>query len=195
MNANAITKTIGGAVILLIIGVSAMAQERATGPGDFKIRSIRKQLMVAEDVRALASGTGVAGSAANKKWLRIEVEFDSAPDWADDVLMKYFVLVGKGRDAKLLVGEITHVNVQKGTRHVSAMFAHPNTVERYGKGNVEAVAVQLFHQSRLIDQNSDPATNQRWWEQYTPTTGQLLPPHYSPWASVAHERYEAAKMP
>ncbi|MCX7916322.1 MAG: hypothetical protein N3A53_08495, partial [Verrucomicrobiae bacterium] len=136
-------------------------------------------------------GTGTRGPTIARRWLRIEVQFDSEPEWADDVTLKYYVLVGRGREAKLLVGELTHVHVARGT-HYSAMFMHPNLLKRLG-GQVEAVAVQLFHQNRLVDMQSDPPSRARWWEQYTPLPGHLLSPERTPWAPVAAERYEAIK--
>jgi hypothetical protein len=73
------------------------------------------------------------------------------------------------------------------------MFIHPNTIQRYGNGKVQAVAVQLFHKGQLIDQDSAPATQQRWGENYTPITGLLLPPQQTPWSIISYDRYEAPK--
>src|SRR5260221_13122894 len=104
----------------------------------FKVRSIRQQLVAAPDYKAMVLGGGTRSTALADKWLKVEVEFDSVPEWADDVQLKYFVLMGKDQNARLFTGETTYVNVAKGLRHLSAMFAHPNTVQRYGNGQVEA---------------------------------------------------------
>lgn len=164
-----------------------------SGPGSFKIRNIRQQLVTPPDYRAVVTGSGVRSAAVAEKWLQIETEFESQPEWADDVTLKYYVLMGRGRETRMFVGELTHVNVAKGARHYSAMFMHPNTVQRYGRGQVEAVAVQLFYQGRLMDQDSDPPTRERWWERYTPVSGFLLNPQQTPWSILAHERYEPLK--
>jgi hypothetical protein len=180
--------------VFLSGGILSFAQPPAPpGPGSFKIRSIRQQLVVPPDFKAVVTGVGARSAALAERWLRIEVEFDSQPEWADDVQLKYYVLMGTGREARMFAGEVTHVNVARGARHYSAMFMHPNAVQRYGRGQVQAVAVQLFHQSRLIDQDSSPPTRERWWERYTPVSGFLLNPMQTPWSVIAHERYEALK--
>ncbi len=195
-------KAITGSVyvaVLMLFSILSLAQypaptaPRPVAAGDFKIRNVEYQLVTSPDYSAFVKGTGTSSAIQSKKWLRIETEFDSAPDWADDVLMRYYVLIGEDRDARLFSGEVTYINVQKGSRHISGMFMHPNAVERYGRGKVTAVAVQLYYQGRLLDQFSQPTSRERWWEQYTPTPGFLLTPSQTPWSVVAYTRYEEQK--
>jgi hypothetical protein len=175
------TLTFAVSVAFLIPGLLSFAQAPA-GPNTlpFKIKAIRQRLVAPPDYQSTISGSGGRSFTVGDKWLRIETELDSASDWADDVQLKYCVLMGKGRDARLFAGEVTYLNVAKGLRHVSAMFIHPNTVQRYGNGQVEAVAVQLFYKGRLVDQDSSPATSDRWWERYTPVNGYRLNPQQTP---------------
>ena len=181
-------------VAFLIPALLTFAQISApTGPVAFKIRVIRQQLVSPPDYRSVISGTGNRSTAMSDKWLRVETEFDSLPEWADDVQVKYYVLLGTDKEARMFVGDMTYVNVEKGTRHYSGMYIYPNTVQRYGNGNVQAVAVQLFYKGQLIDQDSAPATQQRWWENYTPITGLLLPPQQTPWSITSYDRYEEPK--
>jgi hypothetical protein len=81
---------------------------------------------VAPDYRAALTGLGNRSTALTKKCLEIETEFDSAPDWADDATLKYYVVIGRRRVAKLFGGEVTCISVKGGMRHLSAMFMHPN---------------------------------------------------------------------
>jgi hypothetical protein len=159
----------------------------------FKIRTIRQQLVSAPDYRTLILGAGSRSQTMSEKWLRIETEFDSSPEWADDVQVKYYVLLGSGKNMRMFVGDMTYVNVARGVRHISAMFMHPNTVQRYGNGDVQSVAVQIFHRGQLMDQDSAPAAHDRWWESYTPVTGYLLAPQQTPWSIISYDRYEAPK--
>lgn len=62
-----------------------------------------------------------------------------------------------------------------------------------GAGQVEAVAVQLYYQSRLEDQDSEPQTKERWWEKFTPLSGYLLAPQETPGAVIGTDRFEAVK--
>jgi hypothetical protein len=183
------------AVAFMIPDLLSFAQASDVGnPANFKIRAIRQQLVSAPDYRSLITGAGPHSNTLSDKWLRIETEFDSVPEWADDVQVKYYVLLGSGKDARMFVGDVTYVNVAKGTRHISAMFIHPNTVQRYGNGNVQAVAVQIFHTGQMIDQDSLPASHERWWESYTPVSGYVLAPQQTPWSILSYDRYEALKQ-
>jgi len=181
-------------VAFLIPGLLSFAQAPdSETTSTFKIRTIRQQLVSAPDYHSLILGTGNRSSAMSEKWLRIETEFDSTPEWADDVQLKYYVLLGSGKKSRMFVGDVTYVNVARGSRHISAMFMHPNTVQRYGNGDVQSVAVQVFHRGQLIDQDSAPASRDRWWEGYTPVPGFLLTPQQTPWSIISYDRYEALK--
>lgn len=161
--------------------------------GDFKIAAIHEQLVVAPDYGSFVTGASASGASLAKKWLRIETDFSSAPEWADDVTVKYYVLMGRGRQARMFGGELTYINVEQGQHHLSAMFMHPNTVERYGQGNVEAVHVELWYQGTLLDQANSPISNVAWWEGTEPIQGFLLTPQQTPWSITAFQRYEEAK--
>jgi hypothetical protein len=184
---------IGSLLGIALLGASVnWAQDTTSMP--FRLRSIRKDLVKAPDYKTTTSDTGGGRPATlYQDWLRIEVQFESRPEWADDIQVKFHVLLGEGREEKLFSGEISHNNVQKGQQHYSAMFVHPNTVQRYGRGRVTAVAVQMFYQGKLVDQLSDPKTNVRWWEKYSPVPGYVLNPLQTPWSVIATERYEPIK--
>jgi len=162
-------------------------------PGDFKITNIQKYLRHAPDFSGAGQNLGGKGQWANSNWLYVEVDFDSALEWADDVSLRYYVQMHSGREVRLFTGDITHSNVKKGPHHYSAMFMHPSTVDRYGLGKVDAVAVQLLHQGRLMGQMSEPPSATRWWETLTPVEGFLLRPNQTPWSVLAFQRFEAEK--
>jgi hypothetical protein len=175
-----------------LLGASVVqAQDSTAAP--FRIKNIRKELAKAPNYQTSGGDLGGRTASLYQDWLKIEVEFDSRPVWADDVQVKFYVLLGDAKEEKLFSGEVTHVNVQKGGQHFSAMFVHPNTVQRFGRGRVTAVAVQLFYQGRLMDQLSDPKSNVRWWEKYSPVPGYVLNPLQTPWSVIATERYEPIK--
>jgi len=173
---------------------SAFAQA-APAKTSFEITGLKP---IARQAPNYGIGSGDLGGdipAANKPWVRIEVEFESKLEWADDVQLRYYVLMGKGKEAKLFVGEMTLVNVAKGSKHYAAMFLHPNTLDRFGRGSVEGIAVELRYGGQLMDTRSDPKTGKAWWNDFRPTQGFLLPPSRTPWAPVAHRRFEAEKVP
>ena len=163
----------------------------------FKIRNIRKELTPPPSYGGSASAALNGGRSAGilgTQWMRIEVQFDTgALEWADEITLKYYVLMGKGKLAKMFTGEITHVNVAKGSQHYSAVYIHPNTLVRFGGGQVEAIVVQMFYQNRLVATYGEPTPQKRWWEEIAPTTGFLLNPLQTPWSVYSYERYEATK--
>jgi hypothetical protein len=183
-----------GALASLGVWGAARAWGQAGGrQGDFVIKSIRQQQVDAPNYGATGD-LGGRPSTLWRKWLKIEVQFESKPEWADDVQLKYYVLIGKGEDRRLFVGEVTHINVAKGSQHYSAMFMQPNTLRRYGAGQIEQVTVRLFHKGALVSSLSDPANvRDGWWDRFTPVPGYLLAPQDTPWAPIADERFEAVK--
>ena len=186
--------------LLLLAGVAlgfltshaALAQTEPAKK-DFEIKAFKQQTRKAPNYSASGENLGGLSAWANKPWLMIEVDFSSAPEWADDVQVRYYVLIGQDKNTQMFTGQITHNNVDRGQHHYSAMFLHPSTLVRFGQGKVEAVAVQMFYKGRLMDMASDPKANRRWWEQYTPVEGFLLTPEQTPWSIVAFQRWEAAK--
>jgi hypothetical protein len=194
MNNRRAILTFAWSVAILIPAILTSAQGPdfpASAP--FRITTIHQTFVTPPDYSAAFSGAGARSMTLGDKWLKIETEFDSAPQWADDVQLKYYVLLGDGRDVRMFVGEVTYVNVAKGLRHYSAMFMNPNTILRYGNGQVQAVAVQLFHKGQPIDLNTYPPTRERWWDRYQPTTGFVLNPQQTPWSIMSFDRYEELK--
>ena len=163
------------------------------GSSHFDIKDIRQQQVDAPNYGG-AGELGGRPSTLWRKWLKIEVQFESKPEWADDVQLKYYVLVGKGEDRRLFVGDVTHINVAKGTQHYSAMFIQPNTLKRYGAGQIDQVTVRLFYKGAVRSTASvPPGAKDGWWDRFSPTPGYLLPPQETPWAPIADERFEAVK--
>jgi hypothetical protein len=183
--------TVSVSVAFLIPVVLSFAQQpRGPAPSPFRIQSVSQKLLAPPDYRSIIMDTGMRSVSVGQNWLRIETQFESLPDWADDVQLKYYVLVGRGDNTRVLVGDVTYINVAKGTQHYSGMFVSPNTLQRYGDGQVDAVAVQLFYKGRLIDESSNPPSNNRWWERGTPIRGLVVAPRDTPFSIFAFNKYE-----
>ena len=76
---------------------SAQATEEP-GQDGFGIGIIRRQLVVPPDFAGVATGASSRAGALSEKWLWIEAESDRAVDRTKTAMLKYDVLVGKGRE-------------------------------------------------------------------------------------------------
>jgi hypothetical protein len=135
-------------------------------------------------------------AARTRDWFQIITTYDTDPEWVDEVQFTYYVLVknknpaSHGPPQSLFKGEVSYINVEKG-KHKSDMFIHPSTLSRYG--DVQAIAVLMTVQGRLIAMESKPPSNQRWWEALQPQDGYLLNRMQTPFAMLYFDDYEAVK--
>ncbi len=167
----------------------SIAQDAAPAAKIASIRKISGGKVKTPEYKLL---TGQA-MARTRDWFQITTQFETEPEWVDDLTFTYYVLVrGKATGAKfmLLRGEVTYVTIQKG-KHLSDMYLHPSTLARYG--DVERVGVVVSTQGRVIAMDSLPASNQRWWEQASPVDGYVLNRMQTPFAMVNFDDYEAIK--
>ena len=185
---------VGGAVVGMFLATVGLTFGQ--GKGDFEIKDIRQQLVDAPTFGGAGADLGSHPGTLWRKWLKIEVQFESKPEWADDVQVKYYVLLNDRGEDKLFVGETTLINVAKGNTHYTAVFMPPNSVKRYGGGPAAVVTARLFYKETHVSTKTEatgksvPAS---WWEKFTPIKGCLLPPQETPWAPVANEHFEAIK--
>jgi len=138
--------------------------------------------------------TAIQGQAqaAQSAWWRVEVEYDTKPDWIDQLEFIYYVYMkdqsNKGAEV-MFRSSVTYVNVKKG-RHYSDMFLHPNTLLRMGR--VEQVAVVIKVNGAVVATKSTAKTP-NWWDRYRPVEGVLLNRAQTPFALVSYDLYEQVK--
>ena len=136
-----------------------------------------------------------ADSGRSKEWFQVYVEYDSDPEWVDELNFTFYVLVkGKTKDAPpftLFKGETSYIHIMAGKRHLADMYLHPNIISRYGE--VERVAVEVRQGGRILDRVGKPALTSPWWEQFAPVEGGLLNRGQTPFAFVNSDEYEIIK--
>ena len=180
-----------GVVCFMSTGLpeTASAQQAAATKAPAKIRKIKGD-KVKTPRYSLASGNV---SGRSRDWFQISTEYETEPEWLDELKIQYYVLAmtksGK-KEQSLFRGEVNYVNVEEG-KHMSVMYLHPSTLSRYG--DVQAVAVLLYAEGRLLGAESEPSTSKRWWEQMTPRDGFLLNRMETPFAMINFDNYEAIK--
>lgn len=135
-------------------------------------------------------------AARTRDWFQIVTTYETAPEWLDDVQFTYYVLVKAKQPLpneppqRLFKGDVSYINVAQG-KHKSDMYLHPSTLARFG--DVQAIAVLISVQGRLVAMESKPASQQRWWEQLQPQEGLLLNRMQTPFAMLYFDDYEAVK--
>jgi hypothetical protein len=181
---------------LLALGANDMFAQAQPRPQktDFLIKRI--------ELRRINPGSGGASGrggteAARVPWTLFECEFDSQPEWADDVEIKWYVLLGGGRQQVMATGSDTYIYVKKGHRHVGAMLMHPMIMERWAgstaQANLESIGVEIWWQGRLVSFDDTKKTKRQWWQQFTPQPGLLMRVSESPWSYVFYADYEWSK--
>jgi hypothetical protein len=175
-------------VALLFIGSAAFAQSR-----EFQLTRITKNLVSTPQF----TYTGAQQCPTNQRdrWLEVEVEFTAAPDFTDELMFKYFILI----NGKLLTGEVTHVNIAAGRENRSVMYVSPRALARFaGNGGgtsnmIQNVAVQIMQKGAVKDEMSLSRAPAQWFASLPALTGLVLNKNETPFAPLYWDRYEQIK--
>lgn len=178
---------VAGIATLFIGQHAAISQE-----GDM----LRIRRLEAETVRAPQYQVR-AGQAPRRQreWLQIRTEFQTAPDWIDEMTFTYYVVLRNRRPAegepehRLFRGESSYINIARTRDGQSTVFLHPSTLERFGE--VVQTGVVVTSGGRMIAMESSPSREGRWWEQLTPQSGMVLNRRDTPFAMVNFDDFEA----
>ncbi len=165
----------------------------SSGAGSSDIIRIRKPPRP-EKVRTPIFRTAVQGQtiARQPEWWRAVVEYETKPDWIDELEFTYYVYMkdqsNKGAEV-MFRSTVTYVNIAKG-KHLSDVFLHPNTLERLGR--VEQVAVVVKAKGAIVATESTAKTA-NWWDRFSPVDGVLLNRSQTPFAFIEYDLFEAIK--
>ena len=97
---------------------------------------------------------------SNPEWGRIQVEYDTEPEWIDALVIRFHVLLVSRAGSKtkpkedeegplsLLEGSVTYIDVPEDRGHLAAMYIHPNVLERYG--DIAAVGVEIIYDEETV---------------------------------------------
>ena len=195
-----IPSVIGFALLALLVGsVGAPAQmaapagvPAAPGAGGSDIIKIRKMTPVKEKTPVFRTAVASQASAKQPDWWHVVVEFETAPDWIDELEFTYYAYIEDQSNKGVPVmyrGTVTYVNVARG-RHLSDMFLHPNTIARMGL--VKQIAVVVKAKGAVVATEST-AQRPNWWDGFPPVDGVLLNRSQTPFAFVDYDLYEAIK--
>ena len=141
-----------------------------------------------------------------KEWQMIEVIYDTAPAWIDELAFNYYVMSAIKENGVLAFSiyriSVRYIDIEKGSDHRSTVFVHPNAVKRYGQ--VVAIAVEIMQNGKAIDEKSDESgikLRDKWWKDpevmgnknMTVRDGYLYDRSRSPFALINIDDYEVIR--
>lgn len=179
------------AAILVLAPLPAQTQVR--GPGDFQITKITKNLISSPQFSY--GGAEQHPPTETERWLEVEVEFAAAPEFTNELTVKYFILF----NGRLLTGEATHVNVPAGRERRSVVYVAPRTLVRFGAKrpitlkSIQNVAVQIVEQGAVKDELSLARAQPQWYSTLPQIAGLVLNKNETPFAPLYWDRYEQIK--
>ena len=166
---------------------AVMAQPRAAV--DFQLQKITTNFI--SSPQFTYTGAEQYQADQRERWLEVEVTFSSAPEFTDELTLKYFILV----NGKLLTGEVTHVNIAAARDNRSVMYVTPKTLQRLMLGRtitnnaLQNVAVQLMQQGALKDELSLNRAAPQWYATLPQVGGLVLNKNETPFAPLYWDRY------
>lgn len=177
--------------LIVCVDLKAVQKEFRFSKIDFNSRDVSAQdtTVVGLDRGKLRRVGKVQG------WGMIESYYESIPVWADDVEVRYYVLMKGERPKKnvMLAGSVVYVHVAKGEDHVSTMYIPPQALNRYG--DVLRIRAELWYNGILQDGIQWPRTAGKtpWWVRIKPAYGSLFNRYYTPFEHESQFREEVIK--
>ena len=159
------------------------------GPGAIKLGKIKPEIVKTPD---FTIKSGPEKRSKTGEWLEVEVDFETKAEEIDEMTFEYTIMF----ENKLLVGQVTHVNIPKGREHYSVMYVSPRTLEKLTGGktvtasNVQNVWVVASKQGQVFDQ---AAVKNVAIPNLAKLPGMILNKMETPFAPLYFDRYEAIK--
>lgn len=162
------------------------------------------------DIRDLP---GISKSGKAPEWRRMNVEYETYPEWLDGLSIEFIVVTLKvtkeagvtKQNYSVFRKKVAYQDVEKGRKHFAVAFLHPNAEKRYGPA--VATAVILSVDGKTIEESGEVASavrrifGENWWNNprimesdvLVPRTGYLLSKKESPFALMNIDSYEVIK--
>jgi hypothetical protein len=154
-----------------------------------------------------------SGNSSKLSWYKVECEFDSFPTWLDEATFTYYVECEAkkaenvesfgGNRLNTFMVRVSHVHIERGSKHLSAAYLHHKIVQRFGKVVRAAVVIEVAGQVVAMKWCTRVSVPSRltppviaklsWWKEATPIEGYLLGKEESPFKLHRIEEYEMTK--
>ncbi len=172
----------------LALPVAILAQA-PPGPGSVKLGKVALEFQSSPE---FTLKSGPVKRSKNLKWLEAEIDYDVKAQEIDELTFKFIALVEK----KLLTGEVTYVNILKGTDHYAVMYISPKALDKLtgGKavtsGTIDNVWVEVSRQGQILDK---AAYRNAAVPNAPQMAGYFLNKSQTPFAPLFYDRYEEIK--
>jgi hypothetical protein len=140
-------------------------------------------------------------SSPEQEWMQIAVQYDTSPEWLDDIVFQYYVLAMRVEQGKQLFSlyrkMVKYSDVAKGRGHWSTVYLRPSTLKRYGDVVASAVEIQIGGKLAATEVSDTgavklPSPPEKWWlsdavlqsKDLTVREGYLLNREESPFALI-----------
>ncbi len=176
-------------ILQIVFNAGVMAQGRAA---DYVVKKVKIEFIPTPEYQF--SGTD-RRSDNREKWMEIETEFESTPEFTEELTFKYYVQINK----VVFIGEVTHVDIAAGKGLYSVMYISPRSISRIMAGKtmngaaIDKVSVEISKQGALVGFGSWKNEKQGWWASSPQKPGFLRNKNETPFAPLYWERYEAIK--
>ncbi|HEX4665120.1 MAG TPA: Amuc_1102 family pilus-like protein [Chthoniobacterales bacterium] len=176
-------------VFAFVLPSPLLAQNR---PGDFRLNKIDRELITTPQFNY---NGGEQKRETRERWLRIDVQFTTVPDYTDELTLKYYIAI----NGKVLSGEVTHVHILAGREHWSVMYVPPPALAYILQGrppnttSIENIAVQLVQKGEVKDELSLVRAKPQWFADFPALSGYVLDKSQTPFAPLFSDFYEQLK--
>ena len=182
---------------LIALTFAAFAVPCLAVPGaEFAVKKVDVQYPTSPDY-----GQGATVRWTPQKWVKMEVTFDAAPEFTDELVFNYYALTA---DNHLLVGHVNHVSILKGHDLHSVMYISPKSIVKImqhkapptGELPLTQVTVTISKPgvaAAIAMGNLKGVGQGEWWATMKQEDGFLMNKGETPFAPLFWDYYETVK--
>ena len=204
------------AVTLLSVCSVVFAQQNSTQSPPLKLKkftALSGKSLVKSPNYGVQDEPGISKTGKAPEWRRINVEYQTTPEWIDELKIDFIVVTLKveredGKNVQkysVYKKSVTYIDVEVDRKHFASAFLHPNAEKRYG--TTVAAAVILSVGGVVIEEYGEVASavrtifGENWWKNprimesdvLIPRSGYLLSKKESPFVFMNIDSYEVIK--
>ena len=180
------------AFFIILAGLPYLACGQAR-PTEFQLTKINRNFVTTPNIAY--NGGPQYRTDQTARWLEVEAEFIAAPDFTDELTLKYYILL----NGKLLTGECTVVAVPAGRENRVVMYVSPHGITRClgsqppNTNSVQNITIQILQKGTLKDELNLNRAPAQWYAQVQALPGLVLNKNETPFAPLFWDRYEQLK--